>query len=216
MHQLSHRDEAGRRLAERLLHYRGQDAVVLALPRGGVPVAAQIADALQAPLDLLFVRKIGLPWQPELAYAAVVDGNPPEVVINDDVARYEPLSESALAQATQDEVDEIERRRAAYMAGRAPLDVTGRVAIVVDDGLATGTTARAALKGLRRRQPSRLVLAVPVAPEDTVRDLRPLVDELVVLEMPEPFRAIGLHYADFHQLDDDEVLAILNRRRSPG
>jgi putative phosphoribosyl transferase len=216
MHQLSHRDEAGRRLAERLLHYRGQDAVVLALPRGGVPVAAQIADALQAPLDLLFVRKIGLPWQPELAYAAVVDGNPPEVVINDDVARYEPLSESALAQATQDEVDEIERRRAAYMAGRAPLDVTGRVAIVVDDGLATGTTARAALKGLRRRQPSRLVLAVPVAPADTVRELRPLVDELVVLEMPEPFRAIGLHYVDFHQLDDDEVLALLNRRRSPG
>jgi putative phosphoribosyl transferase len=211
MHQLPNRDEAGRRLAARLVHYRGQNVVVLALPRGGVPVAAQIADALEAPLDLLFVRKIGLPWQPELAYAAVVDGNPPEVVINDDVARYEPLSESALAQATQDEVDEIERRRAAYMAGRAPLDVSGRIAIVVDDGLATGTTARAALQGLRRRQPSRLVLAVPVAPSDTVHDLRPLVDELVVLEMPEPFRAIGLHYIDFHQLDDDEVLGILKR-----
>lgn len=208
---LPHREEAGRRLAERLEGYRGQEVVVLALPRGGVPVAAQIAEALQAPLDLLFVRKIGLPWQPELAYAAVVDGNPPEVVVNDEVARYEPLSESVLAQATQDEVAEIERRREAYMAGRAPLDVAGRVAIVVDDGLATGTTARAALQGLRRRRPSRLVLAVPVAPADTVRELRPLVDELVVLEMPEPFRAIGLHYIDFHQLDDDEVLAILRR-----
>ncbi|WP_280154434.1 phosphoribosyltransferase [Piscinibacter sp. XHJ-5] len=216
MHQLTNREEAGRTLAEKLLHYRGQDIVVLALPRGGVPVAAQIADALQAPLDLLFVRKIGLPWQPELAYAAVVDGNPPEVVVNDDVARYEPMSDSALAQATQDEVEEIERRRAAYMAGRAPLEVAGRIAIVVDDGLATGTTARAALKGLRRRAPAQLVLAVPVAPSDTVHDLRPLVDELVVLEMPDPFRAIGLHYIDFHQLDDAEVLALLNRRRSPG
>jgi putative phosphoribosyl transferase len=206
---LSTREEAGRRLAQRLLHLRGQDVVVLALPRGGVPVAAEIAKALGAPLDLLFVRKIGLPWHPELAYAAVVDGSPPEVVINDDVARYEPMSDDELEQATRDEVAEIDRRRNAYMAGRAPLDVTGRTVIVVDDGLATGTTARAALQGLRRRQPSRLVLAVPVAPEDTVRELAPLVDEIVCLDMPEPFRAIGLHYEDFHQLDDEEVLAIL-------
>jgi len=206
---LSTREEAGRRLAQRLLHLRGQDVVVLALPRGGVPVAAEIAKALGAPLDLLFVRKIGLPWHPELAYAAVVDGSPPEVVINDDVARYEPMSDDELEQATRDEVAEIDRRRNAYMAGRAPLDVTGRTAIVVDDGLATGTTARAALQGLRRRQPSRLVLAVPVAPEDTVHELASLVDEIVCLDMPEPFRAIGLHYEDFHQLDDEEVLAIL-------
>lgn len=217
--QFADRDEAGRRLGERLAGYRGHDVVVLALPRGGVPVAARIAEALSAPLDLLFVRKIGLPWQPELAYAAVVDGNPPEVVVNDELASIEPMSEAALARATSDEVAEIERRRAVYMAGRAPLDVTGREVIVVDDGLATGTTARAALRGLRRRGPSRLVLAVPVAPHDTVRDLAPLVDELVVLEMPEPFRAIGLHYDDFHQLEDAEVLAILddfNRRRNRG
>jgi len=224
---LSTREEAGRRLAQRLLHLRGQDVVVLALPRGGVPVAAEIAKALGAPLDLLFVRKIGLPWHPELAYAAVVDGSPPEVVINDDVARYEPMSDDELEQATRDEVAEIDRRRNAYMAGRAPLDVTGRTAIVVDDGLATGTTARAALQGLRRRQPSRLVLAVPVAPEDTVHELASLVDEIVCLDMPEPFRAIGLHYEDFHQLDDEEVLGILREassetpgafspRRSPG
>src|SRR5438045_6421842 len=203
------REQAGRWLAERLSRYRGRDVVVLALPRGGVPVAAEIARALNAPLDLLFVRKIGLPWQPELAYAAVVDGNPPEVVVNDELASIEPMSEAALARATSDEVAEIERRRAVYMAGRAPLDVAGREVIVVDDGLATGTTARAALRGLRRRQPSRLVLAVPVAPRDTLRELSALVDEIVCLETPEPFRAIGLHYLDFHQLSDDEVLAIL-------
>ncbi|HJV63508.1 MAG TPA: phosphoribosyltransferase family protein [Albitalea sp.] len=206
---LPSREDAGRRLAERLLPLRGHDVVVLALPRGGVPVAAEIARALRAPLDLLFVRKIGLPWHPELAYAAVVDGDPPEVVINEEVARFEPLSDEELARATRDEVAEIGRRRRTYMAGRAPLEVAGREVIVVDDGLATGTTARAALQGLRRRAPARLVLAVPVAPLDTLEALRPLVDEIVVLETPEPFRAIGLHYADFHQLDDEEVLAIL-------
>jgi predicted phosphoribosyltransferase len=218
MRGIPDREVAGRRLAERLAGYRGHDVVVLALPRGGVPVAAEIARALDAPLDLLFVRKIGLPWQPELAYAAVVDGTPPEVVVNDEVASVEPMSEAELAKATAAEVAEIERRRAVYMAGRAPTDVTGREVILVDDGLATGTTARAALRGLRRRSPARLVLAVPVAPRDTARDLAPLVDELVVLETPEPFRAIGLHYIDFHQLEDDEVLALLarfNPRRNP-
>ena len=211
--QLPTREEAGRRLAARLCAQRGRDIVVLALPRGGVPVAAQIARVLDAPLDLLFVRKIGLPWQPELAYAAVVDGNPPEVVINDEIARLEPMSEAELRSATLAEIAEIERRRQLYMAGRAPLEVTDREVIVVDDGLATGTTARAALQGVRRRHPSRLVLAVPVAPADTVHALTPLVDELVVLATPEPFRAIGLHYRDFHQLEDAEVMAILEEWR---
>jgi len=211
--QLPTREEAGRRLAARLLAYRGRDLVVLALPRGGVPVAAQIARALDAPLDLLFVRKIGLPWQPELAYAAVVDGNPPEVVINDEVAQLEPMSEAELRSATLDEIAEIERRRQLYMAGRAPLDVADREVIVVDDGLATGTTARAALRGLRRRGPSRLTLAVPVAPRDTVQALSSLVDELVVLSTPEPFRAIGLHYVDFHQLEDAEVMQLMDEFR---
>ncbi|HEX6704181.1 MAG TPA: phosphoribosyltransferase family protein [Albitalea sp.] len=206
---ISTREEAGRRLGQRLAGERDRDAVVLALPRGGVPVAVEIAAALGAPLDLLFVRKIGLPWQRELAYAAVVDGTPPEVVINEDVARLEPLTEAQLEEATREEVAEIERRRSVYMAGRAPLAVAGRTVILVDDGLATGTTARAALLALRRRAPDRLVLAVPVAPPDTVRELARLVDAIVCLETPEPFRAIGLHYQDFHQLEDDEVLAIL-------
>lgn len=213
------REEAGRRLAQRLRKHRGRHAVVLALPRGGIPVAAEIAKTLDAPLDLLFVRKIGLPWQPELAYAAVVDGEPPEVVINDDVALATPLGEQALAAATREEVTEIERRRRIYLAGRAPFDVSGREVIVVDDGLATGTTARAALQGLRRRKPARLVLAVPVAPQDTIEALAPLVDELVCLQTPEPFSAIGLHYQDFHQLEDEEVLRILaqfNRQRNLG
>jgi predicted phosphoribosyltransferase len=206
---LPNREEAGRRLGERLAGARGRDAVVLALPRGGVPVAAEIARAIDAPLDLLFVRKVGLPWQPELAYAAVVDGDPPEVVVNEELARLEPIGEAAFRQAVAAEVAEIERRRAVYMAGRAPLPVSGREVIVVDDGLATGTTARAALLGVRRRGPSRLVLAVPVAPAEAVRELSPLVDELVVLDTPTPFRAIGQHYVDFHQLEDEEVLRIL-------
>ncbi len=213
---LPNREEAGRLLAERLGAYRDRAPLVLALPRGGVPVAAEIARALHAPLDLLFVRKVGVPWQPELAYAALVDGNPPELVINEEVARYEPLEDSVLAEAVRDETAEIERRRRIYMAGREPLEVAGRCVILVDDGLATGTTARAALQALRRRRPSRLVLAVPVAPADTISALRPLVDELVCLATPEPFRAIGLHYDDFHQLDDEEVLALLSPQRSPG
>ncbi|WP_372528855.1 phosphoribosyltransferase [Piscinibacter sp.] len=213
---LPNREEAGRLLAERLGAYRDRAPLVLALPRGGVPVAAEIARALHAPLDLLFVRKVGVPWQPELAYAALVEGNPPELVINEEVARYEPLEDSVLAEAVRDETAEIERRRRIYMAGREPLEVAGRCVILVDDGLATGTTARAALQALRRRQPSRLVLAVPVAPADTLSALRPLVDELVCLATPEPFRAIGLHYDDFHQLDDEEVLELLSPQKNPG
>jgi len=204
------REDAGRQLAARLMSHRGRDVVVLALPRGGVPVAAEIARALDAPLELLFVRKIGLPWQPELAYAAVVDGNPPEVVINDEVARIDPMSSTELASAKQREVAEIERRRETYMHGRLPLDVTGREVILVDDGLATGTTAKAALMALRRRAPSTLILAVPVAPEDTVIEIRSLVDAVVCLAMPDPFVAIGMHYRDFHQLDDEEVLEIMS------
>ena len=215
---LTDRADAGRQLAARLVGRFATPPVVLALPRGGVPVAAEIARALNAPLDLLFVRKIGTPFEPELAYAAVVDGVPPQTVINQDVAAFVRVGEHYLADETQRELEEIARRRAVYLAGRAPLPVQGRDVVLVDDGLATGTTARAAILALRRNQPASLTLAVPVAPEDTVRELRPLVDALVCLTMPEPFRAIGLHYDDFHQLSDEEVIEVMegfNPRRNP-
>ena len=204
------REEAGRALAARLLkmHF-SQPVVVLALPRGGVPIAAIVARALGAPLDLLMVRKIGVPWQPELALAAVVDGDHPEIVIDDEVANHVETDHDYIEKQARVELREIERRRQVYLKGRAALEVEGRTAIVVDDGIATGTTVRAALKALRRRNPARLVLAVPVAPGDTLAALRSEVDDIVCLSQPFPFYAIGEHYADFHQVSDDEVLAAL-------
>jgi len=206
---ISDRVDGGRQLALLLAGRFDSTPVVLALPRGGVPVAAEIARALKAPLDLLFVRKIGAPFEPELAYAAVVDGSPPQTVVNDDVARWVEVDEHFLVDATRRELDEIARRRAVYVAGRAAEDVRGRHVVLVDDGLATGTTARAAILALRRNAPASITLAVPVAPADTALELGPLVDAIVCLAMPEPFHAIGCHYDDFHQLSDEEVMAAL-------
>ena len=204
------RDEAGRALAARLLHmHMAPPVVVLALPRGGVPVGAMVARALGAPLDLLMVRKIGVPWQPELALAAVVDGDRPEIVIDEDVARQCNVDPNYVEDQALAELREIDRRRRLYLQGRVAVPLEGCTAIVVDDGIATGTTVRAALKALRRSAPARLVLAVPVAPADTLAALRSEVDEVVCLSQPYPFRAIGEHYADFHQVSDDEVLAAL-------
>ena len=204
------RDEAGRALAARLLHMRiAPPVVVLALPRGGVPIGAAVARALGAPLDLLMVRKIGVPWQPELALAAVVDGERPEIVIDEEVARQCNVDPNYIQDQSLVELREIERRRKLYLQGRAAVPLEGCTTIVVDDGIATGTTVRAALKALRRSEPARLVLAVPVAPAEVVAALRGEVDEVVCLSQPYPFRAIGEHYADFHQLGDDEVLAAL-------
>lgn len=183
--------------------------VVLALPRGGVPIGAEIARALHAPLGLLLVRKIGAPWQPELAVAAVVDGQPPDIVVDDETVALAGVDAAWIAAQAAQQVAEIERRRRVYLRGRAPLEVRGATVIVVDDGVATGTTMRAALKALRRRHPARLVLAVPLAPSDTLAELRAEVDDIVCLAEPQPFHAIGLHYVDFHQLSDDEVLAAL-------
>jgi putative phosphoribosyl transferase len=206
----ANRAEAARALAQRLAAMNLKPPiVVLALPRGGVPIAAEVARVLHAGLDLVLVRKIGLPWQPELALAAVVDGETPEIVVDDEVQRMAGVDRDYIEAQALAGLKEIERRREAYLRGRSPLPLAGATAVVVDDGLATGTTMRAALKALRRRRPTRLVLAVPVAPHDTVEALRPEVDDLVCLAEPDPFHAIGMHYADFHQVGDDEVIAAL-------
>jgi putative phosphoribosyl transferase len=203
------RAEAGRRLAARLTSYRREPAVILALPRGGVPVAAPIAAALAAPLDLVLVRKIGVPFQPELAMGAVADGGAPLTVRNEDVIAMAGVSEAEFDAVRRTELAEIERRRRLYFGDRRRPEVEGRVAIVVDDGVATGATTRAALRAVRARKPRKLVLAVPVAPSDTLDDLRLEVDELVCLEAHRQFAGIGLFYADFRQISDEEVIASL-------
>ena len=205
------RAEAGRMLAAALQKYRGHKVVVLALPRGGVPVAAEIAAALDAPLDLILVRKIGVPTQPELAMGAVVDGTDPHVVRNDDVIDLTGVSEAEFAAVCDRELLEIERRRQVYLGNRARAKVAGCVVIMVDDGIATGATIRAALQSVRPRGPKRLVLAVPVAPTSTLNELVDEADEIVCLENHEFFGAIGLYYRDFRQLDDQDVIDILSR-----
>jgi len=206
------RKEAGQRLAKALAHLKDRDPVVLALPRGGVPVGAEVADALGAALDVVLVRKIGAPSQPELAAGAVVDGQQMEIVPNDDVVSALGIDDAYMREQAAREVERIEARRKRYLDGRwERTPVEGRTVIVVDDGIATGATMRAALRGLRRRNPGRLVLAVPVAPLDTVRTLREEVDELVCLETPSPFGAIGRFYQRFEQVDDEAVTDALER-----
>lgn len=205
------REAAGRALAEKLAVLDLKDPVVLALPRGGVPVGYEIARRLKAPLDLVLVRKIGHPWQPELAIGAVVDGSEPQLVRNDDALAGLPDPERVLAEGEARELKEIERRRSLYFNGGQRVAITGSSAIVVDDGIATGATMRAALIATRRLKPAKLVLAVPVAPAETIEELRREVDEVVCLAMPAPFYAIGLHYRDFHQLDDEAVISLLKR-----
>lgn len=212
----SNREEAGRELAERLARRKPEHPVVLALPRGGVPVGAEIARALDAPLDLVLVRKVGVPYQPELALGAVVDGENPELVVNEDVRRYAGVGDEELERLKATELRELERRRERYLQDRPRVPVEGRTVIVVDDGIATGATVRAALVGLHRRKPKRLILAVPVAPPDTVRKLRDEVDELVCLETPSHFGAIGAFYRDFAQTTDEEVIALLSQHAPRG
>ena len=205
------RIDAGRRLAEALAGYKADRPVVLALPRGGVPVAAEIAAVLDAPLDLILVRKIGVPYQPELAAGAVVDGITPVVVRNDEIIRLAGVSEADFAAIRDRELAEIERRRRLYLGDRPHPDLKDKTVIVVDDGIATGATTRAALRAIRTRGPRRLVLAVPVAPTSTLADLRGEADDIVCLEDHEDFGAIGLFYADFSQVADATVTELLAR-----
>ena len=208
------RAEAGRRLAKALTRYKDSGAVVLALPRGGVPVAAAIATALRAPLDLVLVRKIGVPYQPELAMGAIADGGKTIVVRNEDVIAAAGISELEFDRVCDRESREIERRRSLYLGGRERPEVAGRMAIVVDDGIATGATTRAALRAVRACGPKKLVLAVPVAPSDTLDAMRDEADEVVCLEAHDVFGAIGFFYADFRQVNDEEVIDILNASKA--
>jgi putative phosphoribosyl transferase len=208
--QFNDRREAGRRLAQLLLPLKEKHPVVLALPRGGLPVGLEIARALMAPLDLVLVRKIGAPQQEELAIGAIADGKDPELVTDAELVAALDVSSEYLEEARSAALQEIERRRRVYFGDRQPLDIAGCTAIVVDDGIATGATMLAALRATRRRNPARLVLAVPVAPGDTLRRLRQEVDETVCLDTPADFFAVGQFYRQFPQLQDAEVIALLD------
>lgn len=205
------RSDAGRMLAEALTKYANDQPVALALPRGGVPVAAEVAAALKAPLDLILVRKIGVPTQPELAMGAVVDGGAPLIVRNEDVIALAGIAEPEFKAVCDSELGEIERRRKRYLGDRRPVEIAGRTAIVIDDGIATGATMRAALRATRIRKPKRLVLAVPVGPTDTLAAMRREADDVICLEEHEAFGAIGFDHADFRQISDQEVIETLAR-----
>jgi putative phosphoribosyl transferase len=219
------RREAGRQLAQRLLGYHDQHPIVLGLPRGGIVVAYEVASALDAPLDLLIVRKLGAPHQPELGIGAVVDADHPQVILDDELVRRLGVTRQHIDAEVQRQVEEIRRRERAYRTPlpplpptsattpAPPLDIRGRVLILVDDGIATGSTVRAALRALRARGPARIVLATPVAAPETLAILRSEADEVVALHAPTSFRAVGQFYADFAQTEDAEVIDLLQRAR---
>jgi predicted phosphoribosyltransferase len=207
------RGDAGRRLAEQLIGMKLTNAIVYALPRGGVPVAVEIAAALKAPLDLLLVRKLGAPGQPELALGAVVDGDEAETVINADVAALTGADAAFSDRARRRELDEIERRRELYCGTMPRISPVGRTAIVVDDGLATGASAKAALRWLRHHGVLRSVLAIPVAPAETLAQMRAEADDVVCIATPRRFRSVGEFYRDFHQLSDEETVAYVRAAR---
>lgn len=213
--EFTDRRDAGRRLAGAMAHLKGSNAIVLALPRGGVPVGFEVARALDANLDVLIVRKIGAPGHEELGIGAIVGGPRPELVLNEDVAQMVGASSRYVEMEKARQLTEIERRKLVYRGDRPSPSVAGRTVIVVDDGIATGSTMKAALKALRRMEPARLVLAVPVAPPDSIAALASECDEVVCLSQPWPFFAVGAHYADFRQTEDSEVVRLLAEARRP-
>ena len=205
------RADAGRQLASRLKTLDLCDPVVYALPRGGVPLAVEVAKALKAPVDLVLVRKIGAPGYPEFALAAVADGEEAQTVVNEEVRMMTGVDSAYIENARSRELDEIERRRQLWLGGRRRISPAGRTAIVVDDGLATGATAKAALRALRRQDASRIVLAVAVAPADTLEEMRAEADDIVCLATPRSFSSVGAYYRDFHQLTDEETMGLLHQ-----
>lgn len=209
--RFKNRAEAGQKLAAALRRYKIQHPVVLALPRGGVPVAAEVASSLEAPLDLVLVRKVGVPFQPELAMGAVVDGGDPTIVRNDDVIRLCGIDDAAFQAVCDQELAEIERRRKLYVGKRERVEIADRTAIVIDDGIATGATTRAALLAIRKQRPKQLILAVPVGPRDSIEALRADADEVVCLDDKDFMGAIGFYYQDFRQITDEEVIQALEQ-----
>ena len=207
--------DAGRRLAEKLSDYAGKpDVVVLALPRGGVPVAAEVARALDAPLDIFLVRKLGLPGQEELAMGAIASGG--SQVLNTSLLRRLHVPPETVDAVAMRERQELDRRERVYRGSNAPPPVRGKTVILVDDGLATGASMHAAVTALRAQEPARIIVAVPVGAPSTCEDLRRIADDVVCAETPEPFAAVGQWYDDFSQTSDDEVRQFLDASRHPG
>jgi predicted phosphoribosyltransferase len=204
------RTEAGKKLAKHLKEYANrQDVLVLALPRGGVPVAFEVANALHTPLDIFLVRKLGVPGHEELAMGAIATGG--VRVLNEDVVGYLDIPGEIIDAVAADEARELERRERLYRGDRPLPDVRGKTVILIDDGLATGSTMRAAAAALRKQQPARIVVAVPVSAPETCDEFRMEVDEIICAAVPEPFQGVGLWYEDFSQTTDQEVRDLLDR-----
>src|SRR5688572_2167946 len=207
------RREAGRVLARALQKYANRDdVVVLALPRGGVPVAFEVAEALGAPLDVFLVRKLGTPGQRELAMGAIASGG--IRVLNDEVVRWLGITPEQIDLVASEEQRELDRRQQAYREGRPPVPLEGRIVIIVNDGLATGSTMKAAVQAVRQRHPQRVIVAVPVGARDTCNEMAALADEVVCARMPDPFSAVGLWYRNFDQTTDEEVMDLIHEHAS--
>ena len=204
------RREAGVELASRIARFKGPDTVVLALPRGGVPVGYEVARALEAPLDVFLVRKLGVPGHRELAMGAIASGG--VRVLNEDVVGWYGITPAAIEQVAREEQVELERRERAYRNGRPPIPLEGRTVVLVDDGLATGSTMRAGVQAIRVQRPARIVVAVPVGAPDTCRQFADIADEVICARTPEPFSAVGLWYRDFTPTNDAQVRELLHER----
>jgi len=211
-HSFVNRREAGEALARRLGHLAGRtDVVVLAVPRGGVPVGYEVARALKAPLDVFLVRKLGLPGHPELAMGAIASGG--VRVLNADVVAWYSVPDAIIEETAREEQAELERRERVYREGRSAVEVGGRIVVLIDDGLATGSTMKAAVQAIRAGTPSRVIVAVPVGALDTCREFQSIADEVVCARTPEHFSAVGQWYHDFSQTTDEEVRSLLHERR---
>ena len=203
------RRDAGQQLAVRLMDKASENPLILALPRGGVPIGYEVAKALGAQMDLLMVRKIGAPGWPEYGIGAIIDGADPHLVLNEEVVHQIAPSPNYIQAEMRRQLKEIERRRLIYLGQRRPVSVTDRTVIIVDDGIATGSTVKAALQGLRKNKPKKIILAVPVAARSTLVELEDQCDEIICLYAPSAFGAVGNFYDDFSQTEDAEVIALM-------